>query len=233
MESDSESESESENECPCCKDCKDEYSEYDHYSDDSFSLINYFEVERTCFVCSKLVCNICIKICCRICIGGWTYNCICCKKLRDTMRICECCFHLEKVKYRHENNIKLERRIRKKTELEKELRKIKLKFRKDSKLCCNYINDTIDRYELKNVIHTMAEMHYLYNYTDYPLLTKSYYKEHRELNTLKKKYKMPKRWPWMIIKLKTLVKIIILFIRHREDYYKIDGNYHNYLKLFK
>lgn len=58
--------------------------------------------------------------------------------------------------------------IKRRKELIEELSKYKLELRDDSKLCQNYIENTLNKYywTLKRVVNRMCEMHYLYNYAD-------------------------------------------------------------------
>ncbi len=57
-------------------------------------------------------------------------------------------------------------KLKRKRDLEKLMRKYKLKIRSDSKLCNGFINGSIVGISVEYVVHRMCEMKYLYDYAN-------------------------------------------------------------------
>lgn len=140
-----------------------------------------------------------------------------------------------------------------KQELIKALHHLKLKLRDDSVLCNKYINNAKfvgEHNSIDKIVQAMARMRYLYEYTAYreeiqkvrnerkrsrrtfggPTISIS--KEAR--NRILRKTVFPRTWPWLSPnrprQFRGLVRIIIIFIRMREDYYKPGNKHSQYLK---
>ena len=110
-----------------------------------------------------------------------------------------------------EKQIKLEQNQRRK-DLKNELKKYKLSIRQDSKLCSEYIKNSLDNeWTLDKVVKMCIEMHWLYNYTKYKLKLDKKIKEHilkynyydyeyieqKIRNNIIKKYGYPNVIPWL------------------------------------
>jgi hypothetical protein len=89
---------------------------------------------------------------------------------------------------------------RKKTIVEK-LAEIGLSIRDDSVICREYIDTGVFLIgsNVGALVWKMAQIHFLYNYTNYPRVQRKYFQKHGETKTLKKQYDIPKKWPWINI----------------------------------
>lgn len=133
-------------------------------------------------------------------------------------------------------------------ELTRALRLLGLSLREDSTLCKAYIMraQLTERYNnVYKIAERMAQMRYLYEYTCYrnrmtmirfedPDVHDDDVPRLAEQSTLDTIGGFPRTWPWLPPnrprQFRGLVRIIITFIRIREDYYKPGNKHSQYLK---